>query len=305
VNLVVALLACSVLSTCQQSRGIDSKVEAFVPDLTPIGNAERPSWQESTARDLDGAVQMLVMIDESGTVVNVEALTGPAAMRDVAVAAVRTWRFNPVIRDGHAVAAYTTELLTHYIRSRKHSYDDLKNHAAYDREEALRERFPRTDIQVLADLEQNSIGTTGSGRVERLSSLTKAAWLAGDTNKAVSYANELLARVGELQLTMERNDAINDGNTILGLVAFRQGDVDKANWYLLESAKLPGGLAFSKPRMALANALLQHGETATVLEYLKLCRTHWMDSAKDLELWTKAVVDGKTPDFGVDAEVFP
>lgn len=161
-TLIVILATCSIFSAGQEQRVVENSVEAFIPFLTPVGDIIRPEWPESFTRDgIQGTVQMLVTIDESGRVTSVEALAGPVAMRDLAMAAVRTWHFNPVIRNGHAVPAYTTELLTRYIPSLKHSFDDLKDRAAYERQQALKERFPRSDAQILADFEQDTTGTTG------------------------------------------------------------------------------------------------------------------------------------------------
>lgn len=292
----------SVRSAGQDERNVGGGVEAFVPFLTPIGDFARPEWPDSFERDgIQGTVQMIVTIDGSGSVTNVEALTGPVAMRDLATAAVRTWHFNPVIRNDHPVAAYTTALLSHITSVGKHSFDDLKDPVARDREQALREKYARSDAEVLADVEQDSVGRTGRDRVEMLASLAKAAWLAGNANKAASYASELLTRREEL-LTSFRNGAIQDGNTVLGLVALGQGDTDKAKWYLLESARVTGTM-LGMPRLALANALLQHGEKSTVLEYLNACHDHWLNSAEELERWIKAVSEGETPDFGVYSDL--
>jgi len=53
---------------------------------------------------IEGVVIVRYVIAEDGSVRDVKALKGPAELQDVCISAVKTWRFQPIIVDGSAVA---------------------------------------------------------------------------------------------------------------------------------------------------------------------------------------------------------
>src|ERR1039457_1992543 len=93
----------------------------------------------------------------------------------------------------------------------------------------------------------------------------------------------------------------SNGHTTLGLLAIRQGEVDKASEHLLESVQMEGSPQLNSfgPSMTLAKELLDKGEIGAVLQYFSLCRTFWKMGAQSLDAWSEAVRNGKTPNFGV------
>lgn len=67
-------------------------------------------------------------------------------------------------------------------------------------------------------------------------------------------------------------NVIHNANQILGMAALVDGDRKAAKKYLIEAGKSPGSPQLNKdgPRMILAQALLDRGEKAVVLQYLDL-----------------------------------
>ncbi len=150
----------------------------------------------------------------------------------------------------------------------------------------------------LAELEKGRRpGATG-----KLEKLAKAAFAAGDMRKAGLYANELLEAGMKPGNEKRRGTAVHHGNLILGRVALKQGKKDNAKAFLIEAGRTPGGgtLGSFGPNMALAKELLEAGEKAAVIEYLRLCKSFWDYDRKKgtLDRWIKTIRAGGTPEFG-------
>ena len=127
--------------------------------------------------------------------------------------------------------------------------------------------------------------------------VAKTAFKLGQSYKTKKFADRLLKNHSN------DGDAVHAGNTLLGLVALKAGEIDAANKYLIESGKTKGSpvLGSFGPSMALANALLEKGQKESVLEYLELCKKFWNPPfANKLEQWKAAIDSGVTPDFGVN-----
>ncbi len=99
-----------------------------------------------------------------------------------------------------------------------------------------------------------------------------------------AYANEKYDNIIELSNdylniapTYKENwnygNAIHIANTFLGLIAMKNGDVEKAKKHLIASALTPGSpqLKSFGPNMLLAKELLKINERRIVLQYLKMC----------------------------------
>jgi hypothetical protein len=84
-----------------------------------------------------------------------------------------------------------------------------------------------------------------SHRVLFLPNRAKLALWAGDTDKAERYASEALHSIAGRDI----EEAVHDGNMVLGLIALRQRDKDRAKEYLLE-------VEISVPRQAAAELAL-------------------------------------------------
>jgi hypothetical protein len=144
-------------------------------------------------------------------------------------------------------------------------------------------------------------GKDSISRNPLLPRMTNAAFAAGDWARAERYANEALeaATHGVFWWT---GDAIHQGNIVLGRLAMRRSDLEQARRFLLAAGKTPGSssLASLGPNMALAKELLDRGESAVVLEYLKEAGEFWHADRGKLAEWTALIRAGLKPDFGAN-----
>jgi tetratricopeptide (TPR) repeat protein len=141
---------------------------------------------------------------------------------------------------------------------------------------------------------------TREARFYGLSDLAKAAFEVGDLPKATQYANELVVMAADFPRDWNYGNAIHHGNLILGRVALRKGEVDRASDFLLKAGRTPGSPQLNSfgPNMALAKELLEKQQQKAVLEYFELCRKFWGMHADSLDRWKTDVEAGRTPDFG-------
>ena len=244
---------------------------------------------------------MLATIDPQGRVVEAEALTGPSALRQAAIDAVKQSTFRPVLRNGKAVFAMTEQTVPFFIPGeRPGSADSSERLAAVQRLAQLRSRFPRDNAQVLTDIEQQTTGAGGETRFYALSDLAKAALAAGNNEKAGNYATELIATAARYPDNWNYGNAIHNGNMILGRIALHKGDVASARHYLLESGRTPGSpqLGSFGPNVTLAKELIDINERDTALQYFTLCKSFWGMGVQKLGDWSEIVRSGGTPDFG-------
>ncbi len=94
--------------------------------------------------------------------------------------------------------------------------------------------------------------------------------------------------------------AVHKANIVLGRVALRQNDVEKAKACLLAAGHVHGdpGLSSFGPNMSLAKELLDRGERDTVVSYLQECESFWRDP--QLTQWIQMIKAGGTPNFGAN-----
>jgi hypothetical protein len=141
-----------------------------------------------------------------------------------------------------------------------------------------------------------------SSRFHRLDELAKQAFAAADLKKASLYANELRAAAPQHPKDWNYGNAILMGNTVLGRIALRQGQIKLAKEYLLKAGQTPGSPQLNSfgPNMSLAKELAEKGEKDAVVEYFDLCRKFWRMGTDKLDKWTKEVRAGIMPDFGAN-----
>lgn len=278
--------------------------QAYVPDLLPVFFQVQLALPES-AYSLFGeegaffeSVRTLVTVGPDGRVTGAEALSGLEILRQPAINAVLHFKYRPAIRYGQpvcALTAATTSFPTPGKRLTPRVFSD--EDAARQRLRALENQWPRSAEQVLADMQEDRDFPGGIGRRLALPALAKAALAAGSLDQAVAYAQEALN-----QPSGPGPDAIFNCNTVLGLVALRNGDVAAAKQYLIASGKTPGSAALNSlgPNMSLAKELLDRGERDAVLEFFSLCRVFWANHAQLLDSWSETVRREHLPDFGAN-----
>jgi tetratricopeptide (TPR) repeat protein len=130
-----------------------------------------------------------------------------------------------------------------------------------------------------------------------LADLARVAYEAQEFDKARTYAKQLLQTANGSSDWNAGNDMYR-GNTILGLLALHDGNLDQAKSYLLAAGKTTGSpqLDTFGPNMTLAKELLIKGEKQTVLQFFQECNAFWENSS--IPEWTKEVKNGAMPDFG-------
>jgi hypothetical protein len=135
----------------------------------------------------------------------------------------------------------------------------------------------------------------------------KAAFAAGEMTIARDLAQECLALAtsAELPEFFQRNgNAIHVGQSILGRVALREGDVEQAKARLIESGRTkrePNLVSFG-PNMSLAKDLLEKDEWEVVLEYLELCGKFWECGSEMLNEWKEEIKRRDIPQFGANLD---
>lgn len=84
----------------------------YVPPSVMAGNllsAPRPEYPASArAAHIAGTVVLQATISRAGSIRTLHAIKGPAALRQAAVDAVRSWRYKPYTIDGQPVDVATT-----------------------------------------------------------------------------------------------------------------------------------------------------------------------------------------------------
>ncbi|MGL4554821.1 MAG: hypothetical protein ACRC33_26950 [Gemmataceae bacterium] len=161
----------------------------------------------------------------------------------------------------------------------------------------------RSAAEALAELECAWRLSAGAvGRYGLLDELATVAFEAGEEPKARGYAEELLAGAGRPEFARYAGGAVHYGNLILGRLALAGGDVEAAKRHLVEAGKTEGSAPLRSfgPNMQLAKELLERGERAAVLEYLRLCSVFWQTDDQRVDVWIRAVERGGTPDWGAN-----
>jgi hypothetical protein len=143
-----------------------------------------------------------------------------------------------------------------------------------------------------------TVCTEGADRVNLLPDLAMSAVEAGDLETARAYAQELLSKAPHPDF---RGNPTHVGNIVLGRIALRQGNVEAAKEYLINSAMTPGAPVFKyfTPCFSLAKELLDVGERECVLRYFRLCSRFWGRKTGPLAQWIEEVERGDIPDFAI------
>jgi hypothetical protein len=126
--------------------------------------------------------------------------------------------------------------------------------------------------------------------------------LAGDMAQAAFKVGDFggASELAKVYLQTTDRAAPQRGNTILGRVALRSGDLSGAKQYLLASSapEAAKDISLSGPTMILAKELLERGENDAVLQYLQNCMSLWPRGEDVLNIWMTDIKKGKMPNFG-------
>lgn len=135
--------------------------------------------------------------------------------------------------------------------------------------------------------------------------LARLAWRTGNVRKAKRYSYRCLLQAGRFHSDPAYGDAVYTGHEIVGLLALRQGHIDKAARELADSAKTPGSKALSAdgPDLTLAAQLLTSGKAAEVAAFLERCKAFWPAGAAQLDAWRAAILKGEKPDFSAQLKL--
>ena len=136
-------------------------------------------------------------------------------------------------------------------------------------------------------------------RFYMLEELAKHELEAGRLDKADALATELLDLAPSNKDDWNYGNAIHHGHMVRGLVALARGNVEEAKRRLLASGETPGSPQLNSfgPSMALAEALLERGEPAVVLQFLERCGRFWKLDHNALVRWRTQIRRNRMPDF--------
>jgi tetratricopeptide (TPR) repeat protein len=129
----------------------------------------------------------------------------------------------------------------------------------------------------------------------------KESFNAGKFEEAEKFAREMLELLPRYPRDFAYGANLHDAHQVLGRLALREGQTEKAIELLIASASdNPGSpnTATFGPNVSLAKDLLERGERDAVLQYFELCRSFWKSGGRQLDAWSAAVKSGGTPKFG-------
>jgi len=120
----------------------------------------------------------------------------------------------------------------------------------------------------------------------------------GNLAKASQLAGELLELANGYRDDWNYGNAIHHANTILGLVAVKEGKLKEAVTHLQESADMPGSpqLDSCGPSTCLAMELLLKDKDDEVIKYLKSVDSFWDAGYKLIPEWVEDIRSGEIPE---------
>jgi tetratricopeptide (TPR) repeat protein len=124
--------------------------------------------------------------------------------------------------------------------------------------------------QAVGELEKISAEPDSANLFYELTAMPKAAFEAGQFEKAITAAQRLLVLSIKYRRDENYGDAINQAHTVLGRIALKSGNIDKAVFHLKESIiDIATRVTTSfGPSLDLAADLLEAGEKVAVIQYL-------------------------------------
>ena len=190
-------------------------------------------------------------------------------------------------------------LPTRWQRGERHT---LAMHTSSD--PSSREREARAALAAFQAAERRA--ATGGRTLRRqrrraayLPSMTAAALEAGELQMAAGYAQQMLAAGMGPSRPEDWNagNLVHHGHITLGRLALLAGDTDGAAQHLLAAGSTWGSpqLDAFGPDLNLANQLLAHGRTDTVVDYLQRSQRFWKLGGDQLQRWITQIQAGHRP----------
>jgi hypothetical protein len=138
--------------------------------------------------------------------------------------------------------------------------------------------------------------------VDRFYALPGAAFAAfnlGRDREAAEFAERSIATAASFEHDWNYANALHAGHSVLGLLALKAGDTEKATKHLQASGDVRGSPQLNSfgPSMQLARGLLLAGRNEPVLAFFDQCRQFWKSGALWLDVWTHKVNRGRVPNF--------
>jgi hypothetical protein len=126
---------------------------------------------------------------------------------------------------------------------------------------------------------------------------TARGWLEIDRpDRARAHAELMLVSpMGEPERAL--SDDVHNGHLLLGRIALRDGDIERAKAHLLLAGRAgaTASVPIFGPDMTLAQRLLVRGEREAVTRYLALCQAFWPRGP--IDEWIAEIRAGGFPDF--------
>ena len=140
---------------------------------------------------------------------------------------------------------------------------------------------------------------TDTAAFPHLRSAIDRAWVAERYDLVRKQAEQYLALADAHKDHWNYGNALHHGNLYLGLLAHREGDLDRAQDYLLRSAATPGSPQLNSfgPNTLLADRLLAAGRREAARQFLERCRAFWSPQLAQIDSWLEALDRGEHPDF--------
>jgi tetratricopeptide (TPR) repeat protein len=120
----------------------------------------------------------------------------------------------------------------------------------------------------------------------------------GNYGKARSISTKLLKVANNYKDDWNYGNAIHHANTILGLIAVKEGDIEKAVNHLRKSGSIVGSPQLDSfgPSRCLAMELLLKDKNDEVIEYLESVMSFWDFGHKEIPKWIDEIKVGEIPE---------
>jgi hypothetical protein len=167
--------------------------------------------------------------------------------------------------------------------------------------------------QALSQIKKERSRERDRDRKDLLTKLSKVGLELQQYDRTRAFATELILDFGDNPDEFGYEEAVHQGNIVLGRIALAENDIAKAKEHLLIAIKATLRSEFvwlSEIDLDLARELLAKGEKDAVLEYLRLCLSlrerekeaeeAYKSEISALKSWQEQIKTGKVPSLDFD-----